>query len=163
MCSRCMIFLIANAAVMFTACPELCPSPCPGAPCTSGQVARDARNLRRLRNAIEVGAERDDGFAGAPSRNPGRGNSRHTLAHREAVLLEDADDVLRRFEFLKAQLSEAEHLIDELLRELRARVDVAHRLGLERSELRAGVGRRALRARAERHHEQQRKTGQTFG
>ncbi len=27
-----MIFLIANAAVMFTACPELWPSPWPGAP-----------------------------------------------------------------------------------------------------------------------------------
>ena len=37
MCSRSMIFLIASAAVMFTACPELCPSPCPGAPGTSGR------------------------------------------------------------------------------------------------------------------------------
>ncbi len=31
-----MIFFTASAAVMFTACPELCPSPCPGAPATIG-------------------------------------------------------------------------------------------------------------------------------
>ena len=33
--SRSMIFLSANAATMFTAWPELCPSPCPGAPATN--------------------------------------------------------------------------------------------------------------------------------
>src|ERR1041385_3165150 len=32
MCSRSMIFLTAIAAVMFIGTPELCPSPCPGAP-----------------------------------------------------------------------------------------------------------------------------------
>ena len=34
--SRSMSFFTASAPVMFTACPELCPSPCPGAPSTSG-------------------------------------------------------------------------------------------------------------------------------
>ena len=34
--SRSMIFLSTMAAVMFTAWPELCPSPWPGAPSTSG-------------------------------------------------------------------------------------------------------------------------------
>src|SRR3990170_2034820 len=34
--SRSMIFLTASAAVTFTGCPELCPSPCPGAPGTIG-------------------------------------------------------------------------------------------------------------------------------
>ena len=33
--SRCMIFLSASAAVMISAWPALCPSPCPGAPTTS--------------------------------------------------------------------------------------------------------------------------------
>ena len=35
-CSRSMIFFTASAAVMFTACPELCPSPWPGAPSIIG-------------------------------------------------------------------------------------------------------------------------------
>ena len=34
--SRSMIFFTASAAVMFTAWPELCPSPWPGAPSISG-------------------------------------------------------------------------------------------------------------------------------
>ena len=34
--SRSMIFFTAIAAVMLTACPELCPSPCPGPPSISG-------------------------------------------------------------------------------------------------------------------------------
>ncbi len=34
--SRSMIFFTASAAVMFSGMPELCPSPCPGAPSTIG-------------------------------------------------------------------------------------------------------------------------------
>src|SRR3569832_508346 len=123
-----MMFLIANAAVMLTPCPEARRS------LHKLQIARDTGNLRRLRNAIEIGAERDHRLARAPGRHPRGWNARHTLAHGEAVLLEDAADVLRRLEILKAELTDAEDLIDELLRELRARIDVAHCLGLERGE-----------------------------
>ena len=35
---RSMIFFTAIAAVMFTGCPELCPSPCPGAPAINGSL-----------------------------------------------------------------------------------------------------------------------------
>ena len=38
MCSRSMIFFTAIAAVMFIGTPELWPSPCPGAPATSGSL-----------------------------------------------------------------------------------------------------------------------------
>ena len=34
--SRSMISFTTSAAAMFTACPELCPSPCPGAPASIG-------------------------------------------------------------------------------------------------------------------------------
>ncbi len=34
--SRSMIFFTAKAAVIFKGIPELCPSPCPGAPSTIG-------------------------------------------------------------------------------------------------------------------------------
>ena len=34
--SSCITFWRASAATTFTACPELCPSPCPGAPSTIG-------------------------------------------------------------------------------------------------------------------------------
>ena len=42
---------------MFTACPELWPSPWPGAPSIERLVIGDARLLGRLRDAVDVGAE----------------------------------------------------------------------------------------------------------
>ena len=53
---------------------------------------------------------------------------------REAVLLEDAGEVLRRLEFLKAELAEAEDLIDHLLRHHAPRLDVGDGFFLQRVE-----------------------------
>ena len=51
--------------------------------------------------------------------------------NREAVLFEDAGQVLRRLEFLKAQLAEAEDHVDHLLRGLVELLDTGSRLGLQ--------------------------------
>ena len=99
-------------------------------------VSRRARNyrlmpgdtglLRRLWNVVDVRPERDDRLARAPTRHPRRRNAGQILLHREAVLLQDVRQILRRLEFLESEFTEAEHLIDHLLREGRHVVDVGH-------------------------------------
>src|SRR5207248_8666587 len=51
-------------------------------------VVGDARLLRRLRDPVDVGADRDDRLAGSPSGHPGRRNAGNTPLDAEAVLLE---------------------------------------------------------------------------
>ena len=70
-----MIFFTASAAVMFTAWPELCPSPWPGCAFDHRVVIGDAGLLRRLGDAVDVGAERDHRLAGSPRRDERRGNA----------------------------------------------------------------------------------------
>ena len=141
--SRSMIFFTAIAAVMFTACPELCPSPWPGAPFDQRVVIRDARLLRRLRNAVDVGPERDHRLARAPGRHERGRNAGDALFDGEAVLLQDVDQVAMRLLLLEAELAVAEDLIDHLLRERRHAVDVGRRLGLEPIDARVDLrGRR---------------------
>ena len=67
------------------------------------------------------------------------------LLHREAVLLEDAGQVLRRLEFLEAELAEAEHHVVHLLDVLAHRVDFEADVALELIELRVRAARPALR------------------
>ena len=68
----------------------------------------------------------------------------------EAVLLENAGQVLRRLELLEAELAEAEDLIDHLLRHHVHRVDVGGGLAFQIFDaLRSGrCGRRRRRGRA---------------
>src|SRR3989304_3237009 len=71
-------------------------------------VVGDAGFLRGLGNAVDVGPERDHRLSRPPARDERGRNARVAFLHREAVLLEDADDVPVRFEFLEAELPEAE-------------------------------------------------------
>src|SRR6185503_435644 len=87
-------------------------------------AVRDARCLRRLRNAVDVRSHRDDRLTVAPRRDEGRRNAGDALFDLEAVLPEHRDEVLRRLELLEAQLAVAEELIDHLLREVLELLDV---------------------------------------
>ena len=59
--------------------------------------------------------------------NDGR-DARDPFLHGEAVLLEDVDQVAVGLELLEPQLAVAEDLVDHLLRELAAALDVGERL-----------------------------------
>src|SRR5262249_2459523 len=52
------------------------------------RVKRHARFLRRLRNAVDVAADRDHGLARTPCRHPRRRDAGDALLDREAILLE---------------------------------------------------------------------------
>ena len=94
-------------------------------------VPGDARLLRRLRDVVDVGAERDHRLAAAPRRRPRRRNAGDALLNREAVLLEDRREVLRRLELLEPGLREAEHHVVHLLDVLAHRVDFHADVALE--------------------------------
>ena len=109
-------------------------------------VVRDAGLLRGLRNPVDVGPDRDDRLPAAPRRHPRRRNAGDAAFDLESVLLEDAREIFRGFDLLKAQLAVAEHLVDDLLRELAHRVDVGDGIFLQRVEFRVD-GRRQRRHR----------------
>ena len=81
-------------------------------------VIRDAGLLRRLRDAVDVGAERDDRLARSPRRHERGRNAGDAFLHGEAVLLQDVDQVAVGLELLEAQLAVAEDLVDHLLGEV---------------------------------------------
>ena len=64
-----MIFFTASAAVMFSGCAGVVPLAVTGRAFDHRIVIRDARLLRRLRNAVDVGAERDHRLARSPRRD----------------------------------------------------------------------------------------------
>ena len=97
-------------------------------------VIRDARLLRRLRNAVDVGAQRDHRLARSPRRHERGRNAGDAFLHAEAVLLEDVDQVAVGLELLKSELAVAEDLVDHLLRHLLPRLHVGDRFLLERVE-----------------------------
>ena len=96
----------------------------------------DARLLRRLRDAVDVRAERDDRLARSPARHPRGRNAGEVLLDREAVLLQDVGQVLRRLELLEAELAEAEHLIVHALDVFAHAVDLEADVSLVLFELR---------------------------
>ena len=59
------------------------------------------------------------GLPDAPLRDQRGGNAGDAALDLEAVLLEDAGEVLRRLDLLHAELAEGEDLIDHLLDHLR--------------------------------------------
>ena len=108
--SRSMIFFTAIAAMMFSGMPELWPSPCPGAPSMIGSWYAtpgfcDACGMPSMSEPSAITGLPDPHVADPRGRNAG-----HPSLDREAVLLEDAGEVLRRLEFLEAELAEAEDL-----------------------------------------------------
>ena len=66
--SRSMIFLSASAAVMLSGMPGVVAFAVPGRAFDDRIVVGDAGLLRRLRDAVDVRAERDDRLARAPRR-----------------------------------------------------------------------------------------------
>ena len=127
-------------------------------------MARHAGPLRRLRDVVEVGAERDHRLPRAPRREPRRRDPGVILLHRESVLAQQRDDVLRGLELLEAELAEAEDLVHHLLSELRAAVDVVAHLALEPRETVVGRGgRRLLGGERGGEHEGEQDGGQSSG
>lgn len=80
-------------------------------------VVGDAGLLGRLRDAVDVGPEREHGLTRSPARHERGGNAGDPLLHREPVLPEDVDQVPIRLDFLEPELAEAEHGVHHLLRE----------------------------------------------
>src|SRR6266446_764794 len=68
-----------------------------------GRLVADARLLRRLRDVVEVRADRDDGLARSPRRGPRGRDACVRALQLEAVLLEDAGQILRRLELLEPE------------------------------------------------------------
>jgi hypothetical protein len=114
----------------------------PGRPLDEGCVIRDPRLLRGLRDAVDVGSERQHRLAATPGRHERRRDARDPFLHGEAVLAQDVDEVAVRLDLLEAQLAVAEDLIDHLLRERRHRVDAFARFALQPFDPRVGWGRR---------------------
>ena len=130
-----MIFFTAIAAVMFTAWPELCPSPCPGAPSMIGSCHAtpgfcDACGMQSMSEPSAM-----TGLPGSPRRHERGRDARDPFLDREAVLLQDVDQVAVGFELLEPELAVAEDLIDHLLRELALAVDVRDGFLLQGVEL----------------------------
>src|SRR5262249_6486060 len=77
--------------------------------------------------------------------DPRGGNARDSPLDTEAVLLEDAGEILRRLDLLHPELAEREHLVDHLLGELGACVYRRGELRLEAIEARVRPGLCRLR------------------
>ena len=95
-----------------------------------GLMPGHAGFLRRLRNIVDVGAERDDRLALAPGGDPGGGNAGDVAIDLEAFFFENAGEVFGCLEFLEAELAEAEDAVDHDLRLLLHGVDLAGEVGL---------------------------------
>ena len=77
------------------------------------------------------------GFPDPQRGGPRGGDSGDAPLDLEAVLLEQTGQVLRRLELLHPELTEREDLVDDLLNELGARLDLGRGFGLEAIE--AGI------------------------
>ena len=130
-----MIFFTTIAAATLSGMPGVVPFAVAGRALNERVLVADARLVAGLRDAVDVGAERDHRFAGAPSGDECGRNSGDAALDLEAVLLEDAGEVFRRLDFLHPELAVREDLIDHLLDHLRSRVDLLRGFGLERVEL----------------------------
>ena len=117
-------------------------------------VPPDAGLLRSLRDIVDVGAERDHGLPGAPRRHPRRRNAGDAALDFEALLLENAGEVLRSLVLLESELAEAEDAIDHHLRLLLHAVDLAGEVGLHGGlPFRRGLRLRRRAGRAEQECE----------
>src|SRR5438477_618168 len=107
-------------------------------------VIGDAWLLRCLRDAVDIGSDCDHRLARAPRRHPRGRNAGDAAFDPERVFLENFREVLGGLDLLEPELSEAEYLIDHLLRELAHRVDVSRGIFLEGVELRVRRARGSL-------------------
>jgi len=106
-----------------------------------GVPIRDARLLVRLGDAVDVGAESDDGLTGSvgPAGGPRRRHAGHAELDVETLLLEQARQIGLGLELLHPQLTEAEEHVDDLLDHLGALLDELEGLLLEILEARIGL------------------------
>ena len=95
-----------------------------------GLVPGDAGLLRSLRDIVDVRTQRDHRLAFAPGGQPGGRNAGDAALDLEAFLLQNSGEILGGFEFLEAQLAEAEDAVDHHLRLLLHAVDGAGEIGL---------------------------------
>ena len=108
----------------------------PGSAVDDRGAIRHARLLRRLRNAVDIGAQCNDRFAGPEARRPCRRNAGDTPLNREALALQDGGQVALCLVLLETNLTEAEDRVHHLLREVVHAVDARRRLLLVLRELR---------------------------
>ena len=102
----------------------------PGSAVDDRSAIRHTRLLRRLRNAVNVRAQRNDRLAGAKARRPCRWNAGDTSLNREALALQDGRQVALRLVLLKPDLAEAEDRVHHLLREVVHAIDARGRFPL---------------------------------
>ena len=97
-------------------------------------VIRHARLLRALRDAVDVGPERNHRTSRAPLRDPGGWNAGHAILNDEAVVAQQLAEIALRLDFLEADLAEAEdhvvHLLAEVEHGRRRHVGIEQRLQL---------------------------------
>src|SRR6476646_5468341 len=79
-------------------------------------VISDSRFLRSARNTVDIGNERDDGFAAPIGGYPRVGNACDALLDMKPIFSKDARDVAGGFVFLEAQFAETENFVHHLLR-----------------------------------------------
>ena len=89
------------------------------------------------------------GFPCSPGRHERGGNAGDAALDLEAFLLENAGQVFRGFELLKAELAEAEDGIDHHLRLLLHAIDLAGQIGFHRRHF---LRRDLLLGGGVRHH-----------
>ncbi len=99
-----------------------------------GIVIGDTGLLRGLRDAVDVGAECDDGLALAPGGHEGGGDSGDAALDLEAVFLEDVGEVFGGVGLVVAELGVAEDCVDHDLDLLGAGVDAGDSLLLHGGE-----------------------------
>src|SRR3974377_1969429 len=86
-----------------------------GSPFYQGIVIRHSWFLRGARDTVEVGDKSNKGVAASVGSDPSRRNPGNAAFGMEAILFQNIRDVARGFEFLEAQLAEAENFVVHLL------------------------------------------------
>ena len=108
--------------------------------------------LRRLRNAVDIGAERDHRLARSPTRHPSRRYAGDATLNLEPFFFQDARQVSRGLKFLKAELAEAEDGVHHYLDLLLHTVDLADQIGLHRRLFRCRLSQHLGRRRDDDYH-----------
>ena len=94
------------------------------------RVIRDARLLATPAECRRCPAERDHRLARSPGRHARGGDARDALLHREAVFLQDVDEVALRLDLLKPSSAKLK-IESTICCEVLHRVHVPGRLGLQ--------------------------------
>ena len=91
----------------------------------------DPRHLRGARNAVHIGAQRDDRFAAAPAGPPGRRDIGNAVFYGKAIGAEYCPQITLSFELLKTELRKREQAVNDFLNQLCPTVDADEGFSLE--------------------------------